>query len=65
MATRLVFEDEENNEMDCFLNSKGKVYIGVGQKGEDIAYNGFITLGKEDVRQLIMILKECEKEMKE
>jgi len=65
MATRLVFEDEENNEMDCFLNSKGKVYIKVGQKGEDTAYNGFITLGKDDVRQLIIILTECEKEMKE
>lgn len=63
MATRLVFEDEDNNEMNCFLNDKGKVYIGVGQRGEDMVYSGYITLDKEDVRQLINILKDCEKEM--
>ena len=63
MATRLVFEDEDNNEMNCFLNDKGKVYIGVGQRGEDMVYSGYITLDKEDVKQLINILKDCEKEM--
>jgi len=63
MATKLVFEDEDNNEMNCFLNDKGRVYIGVGQRGEDMVYSGFITLDKEDVRQLIGILRDCEKEM--
>lgn len=63
MAKRTVFEDKDNNEMDCYLNDKGRVYIGVGQKGEDIAYSGFITLDREDVRGLIKILTKCEKEM--
>jgi len=63
MATKTVFLDEENNEMQCYLNNKGKVFISVGQASEDIAYSGFITLDKEDVNQLIKILSEIEKEM--
>lgn len=65
MATRLVFEDEDNNEMNCFLNDNGKVCIGVGQRGEDMFYSGFITLDKADVQQLIDILTEYEKEMED
>lgn len=63
MAQRTVFNDEDNNEMECYLNDKGRVYISVGQKGEDIAYSGFITLDKEDVQSLIQILQNVEKEM--
>jgi len=63
MATRTVFTDG-NNEMDCYLNVKGQVFINVGQIGEDNSiYNGFITLEKDDVKQLIKILTELEKEM--
>ena len=57
---KTVFEDGDNNEMNCFLNDKGKVYIGVGQRGEDMVYSGFITLDKEDVGQLIKILTNCQ-----
>ena len=32
MTTRTVFSDDDNNEMDCYLNDKGKLYISVGQK---------------------------------
>lgn len=63
MATRTVFSDENNNEMDCYLNDKGKVFISVGQPGEDITYSGFIALNKEDVNKLIKKLTELEKEM--
>lgn len=63
MPTRLVFEDTDNNEMDCYLNTKGMVYIGIKQRGEDIISNAFITLDKTDVKQLINILRDCEKEM--
>jgi hypothetical protein len=63
MATRTVFSDEENNEMDCYLNDKGKLFISVGQTGEDIAYNGYITLNKDDVGKLIKILTELENDM--
>ncbi len=65
MAMKIVFEDEDDNEMNCFLNDKGKVYIGVGQRGQDIVYSGYITLDKEDVGQLIKILTDCEKEMED
>lgn len=63
MATKVVFTDDDNNEMDCYLNDKGKVYIGVGQTGEDNIYSGFITLDKTDVLQLIKVLSDLEKEM--
>lgn len=63
MATRTVFADEDNNEMDCYLNEKGKVYIGVGKPGEDIAYSGYISLDKADVKKLIKILTDIEQEM--
>ena len=65
MATRTVFSDRENNEMDCYLNDKGKVFISVGQPGEEIAYNGYIVLDRDDVKRLIKILTELEKEMKD
>lgn len=65
MATRTVFSDDNNNEMDCYLNDQGKVYINVGQTGDDNMYNGFITLEKGDVTQLIKILSELEKEMED
>jgi hypothetical protein len=63
MAVKTVFSDNNSNEMDCYLNDKGQVYISVGQTGEDLMYNGFITLDKEDVKQLIKKLTELEAEM--
>ena len=65
MAKRTVFSDGDNNELECYLNDKGKVYIGVGQLGEDIAYNGYITLNRDDIKQLIKILTKLEKEMED
>lgn len=49
--------------MDCYLNDKNMVYIGVGQSGEDAAYNGFITLDKEDVQKMVKILNEALEQM--
>lgn len=63
MATRTVFSDNNDNEMDCYLNDKGQVFVGIRQVNEDIAHNGFITLEKEDVTELIKMLTELEKEM--
>lgn len=65
MAIKTVFSDDNNNEMDCYLNDQGKVYISIEQTGEDNMYSGFITLEKNDVTQLIKILSELEKEMTE
>nr|WP_276904080.1 hypothetical protein [Pedobacter kyonggii] len=63
MATRTVFEDDDNNQMDCYLNDKGKVYINIETKDNDAPYGNFITLDKDDVGQLIAILTEIEKDM--
>ena len=63
MTIRTVFNDGDNNELECYLNDKGKVYISIGQTGEDISNNGFITLDKEDVTMLIKMLSEFEQEM--
>ena len=63
MATRTVFSDKDNNEMDCYLNDKGQLYIGVGQSGDDYIQSGFITLDKNDTMALIKILNEIVDEM--
>lgn len=49
--------------MECYINDKGKVFISVGQTGEDITYNGFIPLDKEDVNLLMKMLTEMEQEI--
>jgi hypothetical protein len=63
MALRTVLTDENNNEMECYLNDEGKVYINVGESGQDIHYSGYITLNKEDVNHLIKMLTDLESEM--
>lgn len=63
MAIRTVFNDENNNEMDCYLNNNGQVYIQVGEIGSEVHYRGHITLDKSDVNELIKMLTDIEKEM--
>jgi hypothetical protein len=67
MATKTVFidDDDNNNEMDCYLNDKGKLFICVGLAEDDYLYSGHITLYKEDVSLLIKILSKFEMEMPE
>jgi len=63
MAKRTVFSDEDNNDLECYINHEGKVFISVGQADEEQFYNGCITLEKEDVGHLIKILTALESEM--
>lgn len=63
MAIKTVFVDDDNNELNCYVNDNGKVFIGIGQPGDDHHYCGYITLDKEDVAQLITRLSDCHKEM--
>lgn len=65
MPIRTVFSDENNNEMDCFLNDKGQVFIEVGESGAHLSEKSFITLNKEDVNELIKRLSEIEKDMED
>lgn len=63
MATRMIFSDEHNNEMDCYLNDKGLVFIQIGTSDSDIHEKNFIVLDKSDVNELIRVLSEIEKDM--
>jgi hypothetical protein len=57
MASRKVFFDQDGNEMDCYANDKGDLYIGIHRVDDEIG-SGFITLKKEDVKELIKELQE-------
>lgn len=58
MATRTVFEDEDGNELECYLNNALLVYISVGPKDDETGYSGgFITLERDDVGKLIEVLQ--------
>ena len=64
MAKRTVFSDENNNELDYFINDKGQLYISVGAGDvEQSMYNGYIALEKDDVDELIKVLPELSKQM--
>ena len=65
MARKIIFVDENDNEMQCYLNDQGKVFINVGKLDEDIYYQGFITLDKNDVNDLISLLSSIEEQMEE
>lgn len=52
MATRLVFSDSDS-DMDCYLNTAGKVFIQIQRPDEPVEHSGFITLEKGDVQELI------------
>jgi hypothetical protein len=64
MATRTVFEDENGNELQCYLNDALLVYISVGSKDDESGlYSGFITLERDDVGKLIEILQDAKRTM--
>ncbi|GAB0156515.1 hypothetical protein CHRYSEOSP005_17800 [Chryseobacterium sp. Alg-005] len=62
MPKRTIFTDENDNEMELFVNQNGELYVAVGKLKEDY-YNGFITLNQEDVEELIKMLEELKNEM--
>jgi hypothetical protein len=64
MATRTFFEDENGNELQCYLNDALLVYISVDQKEDHTGYGGgFITLERDDVGKLIQILQDAKQVM--
>ncbi|MGK6342966.1 hypothetical protein ACMGDK_12050 [Chryseobacterium sp. DT-3] len=64
MPKRTVLYDKNNNELECYINQDNKVYIGVGPNNDNMQF-GYIALDKEDVRELIKMLSDLEKEMEE
>lgn len=64
MPKRTVLYDEDNNELECYVNQNNKVYIGIGENSDKINF-GYITLNKEDVKELIEMLNDLEKELED
>lgn len=62
MATRTVFEDEDGNELECYLNNALLVYISVARKDDEQSF-GFITLERDDVGKLIEVLQAAKRTM--
>jgi|GEM_PF-5092156 len=66
MPIKKVFEDHDGNELECFINSKGKIYIGIGPSDkDDYMQFGYITLDGQDIKELIKELTQLEKELAE
>jgi hypothetical protein len=58
----LLFEDEERNQLRFRINKTGLLYIGAGDP-DDVYYNGYICLDKEDVKLFIEELQRLYSDM--
>lgn len=63
MATRKVFMDQHDNEMDCYLNDEGLVFIQIGISNSEIHEKRYIVLDKLDVGEFIKVLSDIQKDM--
>jgi hypothetical protein len=63
MSMRTVFSDGKS-DMDCYMNSDGKLYIGVGDVSDPISWS-HVVLDQEDTEKLIEILQNVVNEMKD
>lgn len=64
MPKRTVYYDENDNELEFYINANNKVYISVGQKDEQYQ-TGYITLDKDDLKELIEELNSLAKDLEE
>jgi hypothetical protein len=65
MAKKILFEDENTNQLECFINTHDKLCLVIGQPGDDHHYTGSIELDKNDVNELISLLSSLEEQMEE
>lgn len=52
MPIKKVFVDDQNNELEMFINAKGQLCIMVGDADHEIYYSGQIALDKPDAIEL-------------
>lgn len=64
MPKRTVYYDENDNELEFYINANNKVYFSVGQKNEEYQ-TGYITLDKDDLKELIEELSSLAKDLEE
>lgn len=64
MAKQTVFHDKDN-ELKCYINKDNKLYMEIARidSGDDPLGWGCVVLEKEDVKDLIKVLREIEKQM--
>ncbi len=64
MSTRTIFTDEDNNQLECYVEEGRALFINVGAVDPpEIGNQKFIALGRNDVDKLIEVLTELKKEM--
>jgi hypothetical protein len=63
MAKRIVFDDENSNSLEAYINNKGFLYINIGDTGSDLLYHGYIELDKDDAIELVDYLKTLIEQM--
>lgn len=54
------FTDDDNleNSFEAFINTNNRLFIQCGTELEEPYYNGFVTLSKEDVIELVSELNK-------
>jgi len=56
MATRLTLIDNDGNAMECFLNQNNSFQINVATDSEEFLSTASISLNKDHIQKLLMML---------
>lgn len=56
------FPPETDNALECYLNAQNKAYLNIFKKLNCDDFN-CIVLGKDEIKELIMVLGEIERKM--
>ncbi len=58
MPVKRIFVDDNNNELEAYVNDDAKLFLSVGQSDDDSpGYNsGYIVLDRSDLDELIDLL---------
>lgn len=63
MAIKTVIHDNDNNELDCFINTKGNAVIIIKNLEFPQDLGSLVTLDKEDLDHLIKRLKQLKEDL--
>ena len=63
MAIKSVIRDEDNNEVDCFINTKGNVVITIKNSETPHDFSLVSLESKEEIDYLIERLKKLKEEI--
>lgn len=63
MPVRTIFNDDQMNEMDLYVNTNGKLFIQIQNADQEPHFSGSIVLDMSDVDELIQRLNDLKDEM--